>query len=93
MHSFAHGSRTKLSAVDSSWFETRRQASFHCGRQAASILASVTEARVPHRTEDEIQAREVLMRLQFERDAEAWKNAVPLETVLAKLESIIESKK
>jgi hypothetical protein len=45
------------------------------------------------RTGAELEAREELMRQQFERDAEAWEEAVPAEEVLAKLEARISPAK
>jgi hypothetical protein len=41
----------------------------------------------------EVEAREVLMRRQFDRDAEAWEQALPAEEVLAKLEEKIRPTK
>ena len=45
------------------------------------------------RTGAELEAREELMRQQFERDAGAWEKAVPAEEVLAKLEARISPAK
>lgn len=51
------------------------------------------EAREHPRTEQELRARDELMREQFQRDSEAWKEAAPLEGILARLKAIIASKK
>ncbi len=40
-----------------------------------------------------MEAREALMREQFDRDAEAWEQAVPAEEVLAKQEAKIKPTK
>jgi|HubBroStandDraft_6_1064221.scaffolds.fasta_scaffold2597586_2 hypothetical protein len=45
------------------------------------------------RTGAELEAREELMRQQFECDAVAWEEAVPAEDVLAKLEAKISPPK
>jgi hypothetical protein len=45
------------------------------------------------RTGAELEAREELMRQQFERDAQAWEEAVPAGEVLAKLEARISPAK
>jgi len=44
------------------------------------------------RSSEETQARENLMREQFERDREAWEDAVPVETFLEELDTRIQSK-
>ena len=51
------------------------------------------EARERPRTDQELRAREDLIRQQFERDAENWERATPLKDVLKKLRSIFTSKK
>jgi hypothetical protein len=51
------------------------------------------EAQERPRTDQELRAREDLMRQQFERDADSWEKATPLEDVLKKLKSIFTSKK
>ena len=51
------------------------------------------EAQERPRTDQELRASEDLMRQQFERDADSWDKATPLEEVLKKLKSILTSKK
>jgi hypothetical protein len=51
------------------------------------------EAKQRPRTDQELRAREDLMRQQFELDADSWDKATPLEEVLKKLKSILTSKK
>ena len=51
------------------------------------------EAQEHPRTEQELQAREDLMRQQFERDADSWERASPVDQVLKKLKSILTTKK
>lgn len=53
----------------------------------------MTRAHESERTDAEIEAREALMREQFDRDADAWKQAVPAEEVLTKLEAKIKPTK
>jgi len=43
------------------------------------------EAQERPRTDQELRAREDLMRQQFERDTDSWEKATPLEDVLKKL--------
>jgi hypothetical protein len=50
----------------------------------------MAQAHESQRTDVEAEAREVLMRQQFDRDAEAWEQSVPAEEVLAKLEAKIK---
>ena len=42
---------------------------------------------ISQHTEEELQAREALMRLQFRRDEDAWNEATPAEIVLEKLKA------
>ena len=51
------------------------------------------EAQERPRTDQELRAREDLMHQQFERDADSWESATPLEDVLKKLKSLFTSKK
>jgi hypothetical protein len=51
------------------------------------------EAQERPRTDQELRAREDLMSQQFERDADSWDKATPLEEVLKQLKSILTSKK
>ena len=51
------------------------------------------EAQERPRTDQELRAREDLMHQQFERDADSWERATPLEDVLKKLKSLFTSKK
>jgi hypothetical protein len=53
----------------------------------------VAQAHETQRTEAEVEAREALMRQQFDRDAEAWEESLPAEEVLAKLEEQIKPTK
>ena len=53
----------------------------------------VTHAHEAQRTEAEIEAREALMRQQFDREAEAWEQGVPADEVLSALEARIKSTK
>jgi hypothetical protein len=45
------------------------------------------------KSDEELQAREALMREQFVRDAEAWGNAVPGDDVISELDAIIHSQR
>jgi hypothetical protein len=45
------------------------------------------------KSDEELQARETLMREQFVRDAEAWGKAVPVDDVLDELDANIDSKR
>jgi hypothetical protein len=47
----------------------------------------VARAHEPAKAVEEVEARETLMRQQFERDAEKWEQAVSADEVLAKLEA------
>lgn len=47
----------------------------------------VARAQDTQRTDAELEAREALMRQQFDREAEVWDHAAPAEDVLAKLEA------
>jgi hypothetical protein len=47
----------------------------------------------PQRTDEEVEAREALMRQQFDRDAEAWEQGVPAEEVLTQLEAKLKPSK
>jgi hypothetical protein len=51
------------------------------------------EAQERPRTEQELRAREELMRQEFACDADSWEKATPLEDVLAKFMSILSSEK
>jgi hypothetical protein len=53
----------------------------------------MAQAHESERTDIEVDARETLMREQFDRDADAWGQAVPAEEVLAKLEAKIKPTK
>jgi hypothetical protein len=53
----------------------------------------VPQAHEAQRTEAEVEAREALMRQQFDRDVEMWDQALPAEEVLAKLEEKINPTK
>ena len=53
----------------------------------------VTQAHEAQRTDAEAEARETLMRQQFDRDADAWEQAVPAEEILATLETKINPTK
>jgi hypothetical protein len=53
----------------------------------------MAQASETPRTSAELEAREQLMRQQFERDAEVWEEAVPAEEVLANLEARISPAK
>jgi hypothetical protein len=53
----------------------------------------MARAHETQRADDEIEAREALMRQQFDRDVEAWEQAPPAEEVLAKLEAKIKPTK
>jgi hypothetical protein len=50
----------------------------------------MARAHDTQRTDAEVEAREALMREQFDRDNEAWDQALPAEEVLAKLEAKIK---
>lgn len=45
------------------------------------------------RSEREMEAREALMREQFEHDADEWEQATPVEEVLSALKAKIDAKK
>jgi hypothetical protein len=51
------------------------------------------EAQERPRNDQELRAREDLMRQQFERDADSWEKATPLEDVLKRLKSIFTSRR
>jgi hypothetical protein len=53
----------------------------------------MAQADRSQRTDAEVEAREALMRQQFERDAEAWETAIPAEEAMTELEAQINSKK
>jgi hypothetical protein len=53
----------------------------------------VAQAHDAQRTDVEVEAREALMRQQFDRDAESWEQALSAEEVLAKLEAKIKPTK
>jgi len=53
----------------------------------------MSQAPETPRTDAELEAREKLMRQQFERDAKAWEEAVPAEEVLANLKARISPAK
>jgi hypothetical protein len=53
----------------------------------------MAQASETPRTGAELEAREELMRQQFERDAETWEEAVPAEEVMANLVARISSTK
>ena len=53
----------------------------------------MTHAHEAQGTEAEIEAREALMRQQFDREAEAWEQGVPADEVLSALEARIKSTK
>jgi hypothetical protein len=59
----------------------------------AITIEPMAQAPERPRTGPELEAREELMRQQFERDAEAWEEAVPAEEVLANLETRINPAK
>lgn len=52
----------------------------------------MADAREHDRTDEELEAREQLMHEQFERDADAWEEATPLDQVLQKLKSVSTKK-
>jgi hypothetical protein len=64
----------------------------HLLRFSISIDPMAQASETP-RTSAELEAREQLMRQQFERDAEVWEEAVPAEEVLANLEARISPAK
>jgi len=45
------------------------------------------------RSEEELDARETLMREQFERQKDSWEKAIPLESILRKLKAKLSPKK
>ena len=45
------------------------------------------------KSDEELQARETLMREQFVRDAHAWGNAVTVDDVLGELDATIDSQR
>lgn len=45
------------------------------------------------RSEQELDARDALMREQFQRQKDSWEKATPLKSVLRKLKAKISSKK
>jgi len=49
----------------------------------------VTKAAERRRTEREIEAREALMREEFERQSDAWENGIPVDEILEKLKAKI----
>ena len=49
----------------------------------------MTKAAERRRTEREIEAREALMREEFERHGDAWKNGIPVDEILEKLKAKI----
>jgi hypothetical protein len=51
------------------------------------------DAREHPRTDQEVRAREDLMREQFERDADAWEKAISLDHALKRLRSVLTFKK
>jgi hypothetical protein len=61
--------------------------------QANATIEEMAQAHESPRTDVEDEAREALMRQQFDRDAEAWDQSVPAEEVLAKLEAKIKPTK
>ncbi len=81
-----HGFGSELS--DTSVRNNRNQRG-HPLRFGITIDPMMAQASETPRTGDELEAREELMRQQFERDSEAWEEAVPAEEVLAKLEARI----
>jgi hypothetical protein len=56
-------------------------------------MESMAQAHETQRSEAEIEAREALMRQQFDRETEAWEQSLPAEEVLAKLEAKINHTK
>ena len=64
---------------------------YHPGLATTIVLMS--QAPETPRTDAELEAREKLMRQQFERDAKAWEEAVPAEEVLANLKARISPAK
>ena len=49
----------------------------------------MTKGAERRRTEREIEAREVLVREEFERQGNAWENGVPVDEILEKLKAKI----
>ena len=49
----------------------------------------MTKAAERRRTEREIEAREALMREEFERQGDAWESGVPVDEILEKLKAQI----
>jgi hypothetical protein len=49
----------------------------------------VTKGAERRRTELEIEAREALMREEFERPGDVWENSVPVDDILEKLKAKI----
>jgi hypothetical protein len=66
---------------------TNRGNPYHHPLGFGITIDPMAQAPETPRTGAELEAREELMRQQFERDAEAWEEAVPAEEVLAKLEA------
>ncbi len=54
-------------------------------------LAVMATAHDHFKSDDELQARETLMREQFVRDVHAWADAVPVDDALGELDAIIDS--
>ena len=61
--------------------------------RATATMEAMARAHETQRADDEIEAREALMRQQFDRDVEAWEQALPAQEVLAKLEAKIKPTK
>ena len=55
--------------------------------------APLSNAAENPRSQEELDAREALMRQEFRRQEDAWKKGVPLEAVLSKLKAKISRKK
>ncbi len=53
----------------------------------------MTNAAQRPRSDREIEAREALMREEFERNGDAWENGVPVEDALEDLKAKINEKK
>jgi hypothetical protein len=53
----------------------------------------VTNAAERRRSEREVEAREALMREEFERQGDAWDNGVPVDEILEKLKEKITDNK
>ena len=74
-------------------FSPKRRQPVPSSARFGITIDRMAQAPETPRTGAELEAREELMRQQFERDAQAWEEAVPAGEVLAKLEARISPAK